>query len=175
MTEEVAVLTESEQLTALKKQRSQIQSEISQLTNKLGLNNRNHPERKARGPIYYLHNEYQHDSPRITVAGYVDLKKSELHWSLYVCMPGKQFSKKTGRARAMGKAISTKRHILRINRIDHAYVRSILATQLAKVQLDVYQSILKKKTDQAPIRTAALKSSIVSLKKQLNGNGTYKV
>lgn len=126
-------------LADLKKQRSQINAAIYKLEQTLQPDSRKkkNPEAKANGPVYYLHNKFVAGKPRITVAGYVNLSTNELHWSLYICPASKQFSKRKGRMRAMGKAVSTRRHIVKLKDLAHAAVRDRLYKSLLAVQADI--------------------------------------
>jgi hypothetical protein len=139
MTSEVKI-TEESKLVTLKKQRAQIQSEIAKLTKK----NKNNPEAKAEGRIYYLHGDYRKGFPRVTVAAHLNETKKEMYMGASICSSEDQFVRKTGRLRAMGRAISTKRVITGLKLFDHATVRNKLNVYLKKVELAAYQEAMKR-------------------------------
>ena len=160
--------TESERLAALKKQRAGINYQISQLTRK----NKNHPEHKVQGRVFYLHNKYHPGMPRVTMAAYVDEKRMEINSGIYVAMPHQQFSKKTGRVRALGKALSTKRYIIKTKQLESDYIREKLSLHLSAVELNVFQKVLGQNPK---LRTSAVRSKVRDLvtRLQLPANGTY--
>lgn len=114
-------------LKTLKKKRSIINAEIAKLKRK----GRGNPENKAEGAIYYHYTPHITSKPRITVAAHVNASKRELYYGVVVTSSKDVFVKKEGRIRAMGKAVSTRRSILRINDTSHSSIRERLA-EIAK-------------------------------------------
>lgn len=143
-----STVTTSDKLATLKKQRADINYQISQLTPKKQKNN---PEQLAKGKIFYLHNSYRwlenddgtrRNLPRLTIAGHVDESRNELHWAVYVCMPNRQFARKTGRMRAMGKAVSTKRQITKLRQLTPDYIREKMYIELQRIESKVYENYI---------------------------------
>lgn len=128
-------------LANLKKERARIQYEIALLTKK---NNKNNPERKADGKVYYLHGTHKNGYPRVTVACHVNEDKGEMYVGAAICSPLDQFQKRTGRVRAMGRAVSSKRQIVKLKRFEHEYVREKLNIYLNKIELKAIQTYLAK-------------------------------
>lgn len=86
-----------------------------------------HPEAKAEGPVYYYYTPFHPNKPRVTVAAHVNTRRGELHYGVRVADSRDQFCKATGRIRAMGLAVSTKRKIMKLKSTDHKYVRERIA------------------------------------------------
>lgn len=123
-------------LAALKQQRAQIQSEIAKLTRSY----KNNPERKAEGKVYYLHSKFRPGFSRLTIAAHVNEAKQEMYFGVSICNPFDQFVKKTGRVKAMGRAVSTNRQIVKLKKFDHAYVREKLSIYLKRYEINAYQN-----------------------------------
>lgn len=86
---------------------------------------------KAKGDVYYLHSSPK-ENVRATIAGFVDKERKELHYGVAICASGDNFTKKLGRVKAMGRAVSTKRRIVRVSQIDHRSIRLKLQEELTK-------------------------------------------
>jgi hypothetical protein len=142
--------------------------EVSNPNQKAVRKTKSHPESKAEGRIFYLHSEHRPGFPRVTIAGHVNEDKQECYFGVSICDPRDQFEKKTGRIRAMGRAISTKRQILKI-RVpnDPKFVRDKLHVQLVKIVLEAYSKQLSKYPELA---TATTRKQIAHKVMLLTGN-----
>jgi hypothetical protein len=147
-TQVVAVSTPKERVAELKRQQRQIKSELY----KLSLLRKETPSDKAEGQIYYAHSKFMESMPRISVAGHINEAKMELHCGAYICPKNRNWSRREARIRAMGKAISTSRTIIRLKSLDQKYVREQISTQLAKIELRAYTAAIA----EANAKTAVL-------------------
>jgi hypothetical protein len=135
----------------LKRQQRQIKAELY----KLSLLRKEVPSDKAEGQIYYAHSKFMKNMPRISVAAHVNEGKMELHCGAFICPTNKNWSRREARIRAMGKAISTSRNIIRLKSLDQKYVREQVSVQLAKIELRAYT---------AAIAEANAKTAILSIR-----------
>jgi hypothetical protein len=144
-----------ETLKSLYKKRDVINNEINALVRKQSTHKTSHPESKIKEDEmkYYHYTPYLdqlgNSQPRVTVAGYVNSDKKELYYGICINDSRNTFVKKTGRLKAMGYAVSTKRKIVRLKSTHHKYVRELLHG----------------------IAMATLKVSLISRKKHTKTNG----
>lgn len=124
--EEKIAVNKRDMLQTLYRKREFINNEIGKLVSQRKKERKNDPESKVVGSKYYYYTPFIPGQPRVTVAAHVNAEKMELYYGVVVTNSKDQFCKRTGRLKAMGKAVSTKRSIMRLKSTNHKYVREVI-------------------------------------------------
>lgn len=91
-----------------------IKTRQRELKRLLQLDKKDHPTNKVEGDVFYYYTPYVYGRPRVAIAAHTNTARTELYYGIAVTDSRDQFCKRTGRIRALGKAVSTKRTIVKL-------------------------------------------------------------